>query len=76
MPPRPLKYAAASVKRPVCPAYAHAPTEKWCVHGNSSIVPTVSPASVNACAHCPIMKLMPQFLLPRPFQKMRPMTAP
>ena len=38
------------------------------VHGKSSIVPTVSPVSVNACAHWPIRKLIPQSLLPKPFQ--------
>ena len=76
MPPRPLKYAAASVILPVCPAYAHAPIAKWWVHGKRSIVPTVSPQSVIACAHWPTRKLIAQSLLPKPFQKIPPMRTP
>ena len=63
--PGPLKYAAASVRRPVCPAYAQAPKWMWIVHGKNSIVPTVSPVSVIACAHWPIRKLMRPRLAPQ-----------
>lgn len=56
--PSPLKYAPASVNRPACAEYAQAPAEKRCVEkGKNSIVPTVSPVSVSACAHWPIRKL-------------------
>ena len=64
------------MKRPVCPAYAQAPIEKWCVHGKNHIVPTVSPESVITCAACPIRKLIAQIRLPKTPQMMRAMTAP
>ena len=49
---------------------------KWNVQGKSSIVPTVSPVSVIAWAHWPIMKLTPHVLLPPTFQISSPSTMP
>ena len=65
MPPSPLKYAAASVKRPgLARVRPGAEVEVDTSTGNRSIVPTVSPVSVSACAHWPIRKLSAHSLAP------------
>jgi len=48
----------------------------WIVRGKNSIVPTVSPVSVIACAHCPIRKLIAHVLLPRKRQRSNAITKP
>src|SRR5213592_3344689 len=48
----------------------------WTVQGKKSIVPTVSPVSVSACAHWPIRKLIAQILLSKMRHTRRARTPP